>query len=186
MTSSATSAAPVRYTNLVITLHWLMALLILGAYVTIELREYYPRGSVTRESLKTFHYMIGLSVLVLLAVRVYARFSSHFPPIIPHPAAWQALAARGVHLALLALMLVLPISGWIILSAEADPIPFWGLELPPLVAPDALFADSVEEVHETIGELGYYLIGLHTVAALFHHYFVKDNTLSRMLPGRRG
>lgn len=185
MTSSATSAASPRYTNLVITLHWVMALLIVAAYVTIEAREFYPRGSVTRESLKSLHYMIGLTVLALLAVRVYARFSSGVPAITPEPVAWQKLAARGVHLALLALMLVLPVTGWIILSAEGDPIPFWGLELPALVGPDQTLADSLEELHESVGEIGYYLIGLHSAAALFHHYFVKDNTLVRMLPGRR-
>lgn len=45
-------------------------------------------------------------------------------------------------------------------------------------------ADSVAEVHEVIGTLGYFLIGLHAAAALFHHYFIKDNTLVRMLPRR--
>ena len=54
-----------------------------------------------------------------------------------------------------------------------------------LIGPDKALADSIEDLHKTIGELGYYLIGLHALAALFHHYFVKDNTLLRMLPERR-
>jgi cytochrome b561 len=81
-------------------------------------------------------------------------------------------------------MIAMPILGWLILSAEGDPIPFWGLELPPLTAPDKEFAEQLEEVHETIGNVGYFLIGAHAAAALFHHYVMKDNTLIRILPGR--
>jgi len=71
------------------------------------------------------------------------------------------------------------------LSAAGKPIPFFGLELPALVAPDKALASQVKELHETIGKVGYVLIGLHAVAALFHHHVMKDDTLTRMLP-RRG
>jgi cytochrome b561 len=81
-------------------------------------------------------------------------------------------------------MTLMPILGWVILSAEGDPIPFWGLELPPLTAPDKALAEEVEELHETIGNIGYFLIGGHAAAALLHHYVIKDNTLVRMLPRR--
>jgi len=82
-------------------------------------------------------------------------------------------------------MLAMPLLGWLILSSADATIPFYGLELPALVAPDKALAEQIEEVHETIGTIGYFLIGLHALAALFHHYVVKDNTLRRMLPGKR-
>lgn len=92
-----------------------------------------------------------------------------------------------MHAALYLMMVGMPLAGWIILSAEGKPIPFFGLELPALVSANEELADTVEDIHETIGTAGYYLIGLHTVAALFHHYIQRDNTLLRMLPGgRRG
>jgi cytochrome b561 len=94
------------------------------------------------------------------------------------------MAARLVHLALIVFMIAMPILGWLILSAEGDPIPFWGFELPALTGPDKAFAEQMEEVHETVGNIGYFLIGAHAAAALFHHYLVADNTLIRMLPRR--
>jgi len=79
-------------------------------------------------------------------------------------------------------MIGMPVLGWFILSAAGKPIPFFGLELPALVAKNKELASSLKELHETIGVLGYYLIGIHAIAALFHHYILKDNTLTRILP----
>jgi len=86
------------------------------------------------------------------------------------------------HAALYLFMIVMPLLGWLTLSAEGDLIPFFGLQLPPLIDPDRSLAHSIKDIHETIGTIGYYLIGLHAVAALFHHYVMRDNTLTRMLP----
>ena len=82
-------------------------------------------------------------------------------------------------------MIGMPIGGWLILSAEGDPVPFFGLELPALVSPDKALAEQIEEIHETVGTIGYWLIGLHALAALYHHYVKRDNTLRRMLGGSR-
>lgn len=173
-----------RYSGLSIAMHWLMVLLIAAVYACIELREYYPRGSDIREGLKTWHFMLGLTVLALVLIRIVARLAAPPPPITPAPPAWQALLARFVHLALYVLMIGMPIAGWLILSASGKPVPFFGLELPALMAESKAAAERIEELHETVGVIGYYLIGLHALAALFHHYFVKDDTLARMLPGR--
>jgi superoxide oxidase len=181
MTSSIASD---RYTSPVIALHWLIFLLIVISYASIELREFFPKGSAPREAMKSLHFMIGLTVLALAVARIAARFLSPTPRILPPPPHWQEIAARLVHLALLVFMIAMPVLGWLILSAEGDPIPFWGLELPPLIAPDKALAEQVEEIHETIGNIGYFLIGAHAAAALFHHYVVGDNTLVRMLPRR--
>jgi len=129
--------------------------------------------------------MLGLSVLFLVTVRIVARLISTAPAITPTPPVAQRWAAKLVHVALYALMIGMPLAGWVILSAEGKAIPFFGLELPALVAPDKGLAEFVEEIHETAGTVGYYLIGLHALAALFHHYFMRDNTMTRMLPGRR-
>lgn len=179
------SQARDRYARLSIFLHWAMLLLITAVYSCILLRENYLKGSDMREGLKTWHFMLGLSVLALVIIRIVARLLTTKPPIKPEPPAWQMLLARITHLALYVFMLGMPIAGWLILSGEGKPIPFFGLELPALIAPDKGLAEQIEELHETVGEVGYYLIGLHALAALFHHYVVKDNTLHRMLPGRR-
>lgn len=173
-----------RYSGGVIALHWLTVVLIVAVYASMELREFFPKGSVPRETLKTLHYILGLTVFTLVAVRILAHLVSVKPLILPQPPAWQIVAARVMHVALIAFMIAMPLLGWLILSAEGDPIPFWGLELPPLVAPDKDFAEQLEEIHETLGNVGYVLIGAHAAAALIHHYLLRDNTLSRMLPRR--
>jgi cytochrome b561 len=61
-------------------------------------------------------------------------------------------------------------------------VPFFGLELPPLIAVNRPLGASIRELHETVGNVGYFLIGLHALAGLYHHYFVRDNALKRILP----
>jgi len=174
----------IRYGSLSIGLHWLMFILIAAVYTCIELHSQFPKGSDTREALKMWHFMLGLAVFALVLLRLPLRLALHAPPITPAPPAWQHRLALAMHVALYALLLALPLLGWLTLSAKGQPVPFFGLELPPLLAPDKALGKSLEGVHEFIGELGYWLIGLHAAAALYHHYLVRDDTLRRMLPGR--
>lgn len=173
-----------RYKPALIVIHWLTLLILIGVYACIEGRQYFPRGSVIRGDLKTWHFMLGLSVFALVWLRLILRWFNVTPPIEPAPPRWQSVLARAVHIALYGVMIGMPIGGWLILSAAGKPIPFFGLELPPLVAPDHTLAKTVEKLHKTIGNAALYLMGLHVVAGLFHHYIVRDNTLLRMLPER--
>ncbi len=174
-----------RYGSLSIGLHWLMFLLFIAVYALIELREIYPKGSDPREAMKTWHFMIGMLIFWLTWLRLAARVSGPTPDITPVPPNWQQLPAKLVHLGLYLLMIVMPLTGWLLLSAAGKPIPFFGLQLPALIGESKEVAGQLKEVHEVIGTIGYYLIGIHIVAALYHHYLVHDNTLTRMLPWRR-
>jgi Ca2+-transporting ATPase len=173
-----------RYGSLSIGLHWFMLLLLVAVYACIELRGFFPKGSEPREALKTWHYMLGLSVFVLVWLRLLSNMTGHFPRIEPEPPRWQKLSARLMHVALYALMIFMPLAGWLMLSAEGKPIPFFGLHLPALISESKNTADLIKEIHITAGTVGYFLIGLHALAALFHHYVMRDNTLRRMLPVR--
>ena len=175
-----------RYSWPQIGLHWLTFLLIAVVYATAELSEAFPKGSAARSSLRAGHEMIGLLVLALVGLRVAVRMFSAAPAIVPAPPRWQALLATAAHLALYGLMVVLPLVGWLMLSAAGKPIPFFAWELPPLLAPNRSLAEILEDVHEAVASVGYALIGVHAAAALFHHYVVRDNTLRRMLPGMGG
>jgi cytochrome b561 len=128
--------------------------------------------------------MLGMLVLVFVWLRIALRILGPTPSIQPTPAKWQELIAKLMHLALYVLMIGQPLLGWLILSANGDPIPFFGLQLPALIAENKDLVDVLKEVHETSGTVGYFLVGLHAAAALFHHYITRDNTLVRMLPGR--
>ena len=174
-----------RYSSLSITLHWAMLFLLIAVYACMELRGYYPKGSDFREGLEMWHFMFGLAVLLLVLIRVVARVTGGTPPITPDPPEWQTLIAKSTHLALYAFMIAMPIAGWVILSASGKTIPFYGLDLPALVGPNKALAEQVKELHETVATIGYFLVGLHAVAALFHRYIVKDDTLRRMMPGPR-
>jgi superoxide oxidase len=172
-----------RYGSVSIALHWLMLALMACVYAFIELHEVYGR-TPTGAMFENWHTLTGLAILLLVIVRLGLRLVQPVPAIMPPLARWQHTLATLVHVALLALMLVQPVIGWLLLSAEGHDIVFVGIQLPALTAPDRAFAESVAEVHEVIGTLGYLLIGMHAAAALFHHYVVKDNTLMRMLPRR--
>jgi len=173
-----------RYGILSICIHWFMLLLLVAVYACIELHEFFPKGSDLRATLKTWHFMLGLSVLVLALIRLVVHLSDIVPRIEPDPPKWQKQSAKLVHVALYALMIVMPLAGWLLLSAEGKPIPFFGQHLPALIGKSKYLADWIEEIHETGGTIGYFLIALHATAALYHHYFVRDNTLRRMLPNQ--
>ncbi|MDD5057150.1 MAG: cytochrome b [Sideroxydans sp.] len=173
-----------RYGSLSISLHWLMLIVFIAVYATINLRELYEKGSDPREALKTWHFMLGMLAFALVWLRIAVRFSGPTPGIRPQPPHMQELAAKLLHLALYALMIGMPLTGWLLLSAAGKPIPFFGLELPALIGANKDLAGQIKELHEVVGTTGYFLIGLHAVAALYHHYIKRDNTLTRMLPGR--
>ena len=174
-----------RYGALSIAMHWLMLLLLIGVYAFINLADAFPKGSDLRAEMKAWHFMLGLCVFALVVVRLATRLASGAAPRVePELARWQQRLAGWMHLVLYLFMIGMPLLGWLVLSASAKPIPFFGLQLPALIGENKSFADALKEIHETIGTIGYWLIGLHAAAALFHHYVTRDNTLARMLPRR--
>ncbi|HRP74692.1 MAG TPA: cytochrome b [Xanthomonadaceae bacterium] len=164
-----------------IALHWAMVLLFVLVYAFIELRVLFDKGSIPRDTLKSLHFMFGLLVFALVWVRLFLRLRYAAPPIVPAAPAWQKLASGVVQVALYVFMIGMPLAGWTVLSAAGKPIPFFGLHLPPLVGVDKALAEYVEGIHKTVGAAGYWIIGLHALVALGHHYVRKDNTLRRML-----
>ena len=173
-----------RYGTLSIGLHWLMLALLVGVYACINLSDLFPKGSEQRGALKTWHYMLGLTVFPLAWLRLAMHLYGPVPRVEPEPPGWQRLSAKAVQVALYALMIGMPLLGWMMVSASGKPVPFFGLELPPLVGRSRSLEKILEEIHEAGGTAGYLAIGLHAAAALFHHYLMRDNTLVRMLPGR--
>ena len=170
-----------RYSSVSIGLHWFTLILLAAVYACMELREQYPKGSDIREALKSWHYMLGLSVFVLACVRLVFRKIGPAPRIHSLSPLQTALA-KTVHLSLYVLMIAMPLLGWLALSADGKVIPFFGLELPPLVSPSKDLLEVFEDTHELIGTIGYFLIGAHALAALYHHYVKRDDTLRKMLP----
>jgi cytochrome b561 len=173
-----------RYGTLSIGLHWLMLILIVAVYASIELKGYFPKGSEMRDNLKQLHFMLGFSIFAMVWLRILARVIAPSPAIQPAPPVVQNKIAKLMYLALYLLMIGAPLAGWLMLSAFGKPIAFFGLELPALIAPDAELGGQIKDLHKLAGNIGYWLIGLHTLAAIYHHRIVRDNTMLIMLPER--
>lgn len=173
-----------RYGWLAAGLHWLMLLLVVAAYASMELREFFPRGSATRDAMKTWHYTLGISILFLTFIRLAVHFGGPVPAALPTRRKWQLSSARWMKLGLYCFLLGMPLLGWLLLSAKGMPVPFLGMHLPVLTAENKALAESIGELHEAGAKVGYFLIGLHAVAALYHHYLLRDDTLRRILPKR--
>ena len=165
-----------------LVLHWLMLALFVLVYASIELRVLFEKGTPARDLMKTTHFTLGLLMFSLVWLRLAMRARYAAPLTQPAPSVWQALAGKLAHVTLYLIMVGMPLAGWLILSAEGKPIPFFFLELPALIGKDKALAHQIQGVHELVGTVGYFLIGAHAAAALFHHYILRDSTLRQMLP----
>ncbi len=175
--SQARYAAPVRW------MHWTIFLLVLLAYVFINLFELFPRGSATRANVLASHFTAGLAVLLLVVPRLLLRLRNGRPPIAPPPPRWTDLLGHVTHVALYLFLLVQPILGIITLQVGGKAVTLFGVTLLPSfvdVANRAL-SHQLEDIHGTLGTIFYYVIGLHILAALWHHFSQRDDTLKRML-----
>ncbi|MDZ7735622.1 MAG: cytochrome b [Gammaproteobacteria bacterium] len=170
-----------HYCGGIIALHWLMLLLFIGVYATVELHEIYEQ-SRTGDLFMFWHFQFGYAIFALVWIRLILRLASRVPPADPNLPALMQQLARGMRILLYLLMILMPVTGWLTLGAEGHESTFLGLNVPILSGLGHSFGEIVEEVHEIVGIAGYFLIGLHTLAALFHHYVLRDNTMKRILP----
>lgn len=172
-----------RYAASVRRMHWTIFVLIVLAYVSINLFEQYPKGSAIRGNVLAAHYTAGLAVLLLVLPRLLLRLRDGRPPITPPPPRWTELLGKITHVALYLFLLIQPILGIITLQVGGKPVTLFGVTLLPsfVSLPDRALSHRLEDLHGTIGTIFYYVIGLHILAALWHHFGRRDNTLKRML-----
>ena len=174
--------AIIRYTTTAITLHWLVALLIV---ITFPLGVYVHELSLSplKLQLVSYHKWIGVTIFLLTLVRLAWRMKHTPPPLPATIPLWQQRAAHGLHHLLYMLLLFIPISGWLMSSAKGVPVVYLGLvQLPDLVGKDKALGNLLQEVHEVLNFGLLALIGLHVAAAVKHHFIDRDTTLLRMLP----
>ena len=171
-----------RYTASLRRLHWLMAVMIALAYVAIEQRGLFERGTPERFAMVQSHFWLGIGIFVLVWVRLQQRLKHGAPRITPALPAWQNGISHLMHVALYAFFIVMPILGMLTAwtDGKAILIPFTDIALPALLAENKDLAHQLEELHHDIGEAFYWVIGFHIVAALYHHFIRKDDTLVRM------
>ena len=163
-------------------LHWLVAALILVmAWLGLTMGEM-PNGP---DKIATYalHKSIGLGILALVALRLSWRLYAGTPAPVAGTPRWQARIAGVTHVALYALLLALPLSGWLLNSASGFPLQWFGLfNLPALAGRDEALHALAGQAHELLFWALAGLVVLHAAAALHHHLFLGDATLARMLP----
>lgn len=169
----------VRYNKGARTLHWAIAVLVIANLTTGLLHD--PLESYVR--LMPFHKATGMTILALSLVRILWRARWQRPPYPPGISRGAILSARVVQAAFYALMIVMPVTGWILASAGKYPLDWFGLfELPklPVVRDSTAYAIG-HELHEVLGWLFLALVVLHVAAALRHHYLLREPILRRMM-----
>lgn len=174
--------SPSRYAPISVAMHWITLLLMVAIYITIELHDALPRENPLRATMEDWHIYFGLLLLPIAIFRAAVFFKSSTPLISPALPDWQMLVAKILKIYLYVLIVGAPILGWVLVSAEGHAVILFGQSLPSIAAVSKGLAELVAEAHELLGLSGYAVISVHALAALYHHYFVKDNTLERMLP----
>ena len=164
-------------------LHWGSASLVAAAFALAwTFSALGPTDLSAR--LVPIHRSVGLSLLLLTALRVAWRIAA---PLPPHPAdtpPWQTALARTVQASLYAGLLAMPLLGWFGSGAEGDAVSFLGIvPLPDLTEPDQELADRVFRLHGWLGYAIVALISLHVAGALRHHLLKRDGVLPRMARG---
>ncbi|HAT2610604.1 TPA: cytochrome b561 [Kluyvera intermedia] len=172
-----------NYSGFQIAIHWLVFLLVIVTYCAMEFRGFAPRD--WRSYFNIVHVSCGITILILMVARLLIRLKSPTPPIVPKPSpALTGLAHLG-HLIIYLLFIALPILGVLMMYNRGGNWIAFGLPMPHAAEANFDLVDTLKEYHETLAMLGYYVIALHALAALAHHYFFKDNTLLRMMPKKR-
>jgi len=173
-----------HYTATAKSLHWVMAVLIIGLLALGFYMEDLPL-SPDKLKLYSWHKWAGVTAFLLVLVRLAWR-AGHRPPPLPAsmPKLLQ-LAAHGGHLALYGLMLAMPLSGWLMSSAKGFQTVWFGLlPIPDLLAKDKALGNLLQNVHATLAVLFVLILVGHVAAALKHHFIDRDDILTRMLPTR--
>jgi cytochrome b561 len=172
------------YGGAAIALHWLTAALVVTAYMLgpggSETRVY----SAARDFDRAWHEVLGLTVFALTVFRLLWQIKKRAPELPPSPR-WMHVSARVVHGLLYLLLLAAPLSAIAGAWLEGHPLTLGVLgEIPPLLAENRPVGSKLAELHTWLGDAILWVAGLHTAAALFHHFVLRDDVLLAMLPAR--
>ena len=175
-------SSPLRYGVVTQLVHWLTVVLVGTAYILS------PGGSEQRiysaavDSARQTHETIGILVFALVLLRILWRLFEPTPEP-PPMAPWMKYSASAAHFALYALLLAIPLTAIAGAWLEAHPVTIFGIgNVGPVLPPAHDLGQSLAYVHTILGNVIIWLAGFHGAAALFHHYVMRDHTLTAMLP----
>lgn len=172
-----------KFAPVQIALHWIVFLLVIFVYTSALLRD--TANEPLKSILSMLHYSSGILVGILMIVRLAVRIKYPAPAIIPKPSPMITGLSHLAHLAIFVIFILLPVLGFSIKYLNGYDWSLFGIPMPVSATPDEDRAYEIQNIHEIIANTGYFIIGLHALTALAHHYFWKDNTLLRMMPRKR-
>ena len=163
-------------------LHWTAAALMLGliwlGWYMVDLTYYDKWYNASLH----YHKSLGLLVLVLALVKIGWQWRTRAPAPLPSLKTWERVGAKLMHYVLWGMLLLLPITGYLISTSAGKPIQLFNwFELPPLVEVDEALRELAIAVHYYLAYAALLLIAAHAGAALKHHFINRDDTLKRML-----
>lgn len=170
-----------RYDGVTQSFHWIVVLLVVAQYAT----KWLPNGfaSLSEKQLNAWHLAIGPTILLLMLLRLAWRLTHNTPAPpsgLPRP---LRILSRTTHWLFYALLVVLPVLGWIAASGYgANVTLLWLVPLPALIGPDKSMAESVGSVHGALAWALLVVIALHVSGALYHALIKRDGVIDRMLP----
>ena len=171
-----------RYTNTAVFLHWVIFAMIACGFALAVYMTDLP-FSPLKLKYYSWHKWIGVSIFLLVLVRIAWRCTHAAPPLPPAMSEWQRRAASASHVLLYLLIVVIPLSGWLYSSSAGVPTVYLGLvQLPDLLARDKSLAELLKTVHGALNYSMLALVAIHAAAAVRHHFVDRDDVLSRMLP----
>lgn len=174
------SSTPTRYPLFSRVLHWLLAVLLMGM-VTLG---YYMKSlsmSPTKFQLYSWHKWTGICILALVVLRLLWRWTHRLPSMPDSMSSGSIWAAKFGHFLLYALMLAIPLTGWLMSSAKGIPTVMFGLyPLPDLIAKDKELGNTLVNIHIWLNYCLISMVVLHVLAALKHQFIDRDGLFSRV------
>jgi len=173
-----------RWGSVAQLLHWVIVALIITQFV-LGYKAHWATGIAKLAPVIT-HKSWGITILGLAVIRLVWRLMNPTPLLPTDLKPWERAAAHVTHYGLYTLLFVMPLTGWIASSARNFPVSWFGLvQLPDFVAPNRPLYDTLMAVHYWLSWSLVAIATLHVLAALKHHFFLKDDVLRRMLPFTR-
>ncbi len=164
------------------TLHWLTLVLLIAAF-TLAVSMVNMPFSPRKLEFYSWHKWVGVTIFLVVLLRLAWRLVN---PVPPQPAAmphWQRRLAALSHGTLYAILIVMPVTGWIMSSALNLPVVYLGLvHIPSPFGVDRALGEAMKVVHLSLAVALLALVAVHVLAALYHHLVLRDDVLRRMLP----
>jgi cytochrome b561 len=171
-----------RFGLVAITLHWLTLVLLIGSFM-LGLSLLDMPLSPRKLQFYSWHKWFGVTVFLVTILRLGWR---HLNPVPEQPTGtprWRHLLASLSHGALYAIIIIMPLTGWIMSATLNFPVVFLGfIQLPNPFGVDPAVGAAMQSVHNALAITLLIIIAVHSAAALYHHFMLRDNVLRRMLP----